>query len=136
VDRGALADLGRVRRRPDRWAGGGGWCLPALPAREGLGAAVEEEKEATDARKAEGSARGEQFVPNTDAAAEAGRAARRHDDEGTALPVEGYDGLTAREAVRIVAGLESEDEVRAVQTYEQDHDDRKTVLDRVDRKLS
>jgi hypothetical protein len=92
----------------------------------------EEEKKATDAKKAKGSARGEQFVPNTDAAAAAGHDARQHDEP----PVEGYDDLTAREAVRVVAGLEDEEEVRAVQAYEQDHDERKTVLDRTDRKLS
>lgn len=93
----------------------------------------EEEKRATDAAKAEGSARGEQFVANPDAAAEAGRDARRHGDDA---PVDGYDDLTAREAVRVVAGLEDDDEVRAVQAYERDHQDRKTVQDRVDRKLS
>ncbi|SDS73931.1 hypothetical protein SAMN04488543_2294 [Friedmanniella luteola] len=96
----------------------------------------EEEKKATDAEKAAGSARGEQFVPNTDAAAAAGRDARRHHDDGDEPPVEGYDDLTAREAVRVVAGLEDDAEVEAVQAYEQTHDDRKTVLDRADRKLS
>jgi hypothetical protein len=98
----------------------------------------EEEKRATDAAKAEGSARGEQFVPNTDAAAEAGRQARQHGDDqhGDEPPVEGYDDLTAREAVRVVAGLEDDGEIRAVQAYEQAHDDRKTVQDRIDRKLS
>lgn len=93
----------------------------------------EEEKQATDAKKAEGSARGEQFVPNTDAAAEAGREARDHDGEP---PVDGYEDLTARESVRVVAGLDDDDAVRAVRSYEQDHDDRKTVLDRAERKLS
>ena len=97
----------------------------------------EEEKRATDAAKAEGSARGEQFVPNPDAAAEAGREARQHgDDQQGDPPVEGYDDLTARQAVRVVAGLEDDDEVRAVQAYEHDHQNRKTVQDRVDRKLS
>ncbi len=96
-----------------------------------------EQKKATDARKAAGSARGEQFVPNTDAAAEAGRRARRSGDEPPAdePPVPGYEELTAREAVRVVAGLEDEEEVRGVEAYEQDHQDRKTVLDRVERRL-
>lgn len=102
---------------------------------------AEEEKQATDAEKAEGSARGEQFVANTDAAAHAGREARRHEDgqqdeSDDEPPVAGYDDLDAREATRLVAGLEDADEVRAVQSYEQAHRDRKTVLDRVDRKLS
>jgi hypothetical protein len=96
----------------------------------------EEEKKATDAKKAEGSARGEQFVANTDAAAKAGREARQHEGDDDAPPVEGYDDLSAKEAVRAVAGLDDDDDVRAVQAYEQAHDDRKTVLDRVDRKLS
>lgn len=103
----------------------------------------EEEKRATDARKAEGSARGEQFVPNTHAAATAGREARQHGDEQRGdgqqhdePPVKGYDDLTAREVVRVVAGLEDEDEVRAVQAYERDHQNRKTVQDRIDRSLS
>ena len=39
----------------------------------------EEEIEATNAAKAEGSARGEQFVPNPEPAAEAAREARTHD---------------------------------------------------------
>ena len=93
----------------------------------------EEEKRATDAKKAEGSARGEQFVANTDAAAEAGREARQHDD---GPPVAGYDEMDARQAARAVGGLEDEDEIRAVRDHEQDRKDRKTVLDRVDRKLS
>ncbi len=95
-----------------------------------------EEKEATDARKAEGSARGEQFVPNPAAAAEAGRRARASGHQSSdEPPVPGYDDLTAREAVRVVAGLEDEDGVRAVEAYEQDHQDRKTVRDRVERRL-
>ena len=42
----------------------------------------ESETEATNAAKAEGSAHGEQFVANPEAAAEASRAARREDPEG------------------------------------------------------
>ena len=42
----------------------------------------EEEKQATNAAKAEGSEHGEQFVPNTEAAKAAGRHARTHDDRG------------------------------------------------------
>jgi hypothetical protein len=103
----------------------------------------EEEKRATDARKAEGSAHGEQFVPNTDAAEEAGREARHHhgddhgDDSGAAadLPIEGYDELSAKDAAKAVGRLEDADQVRAVRDFEQAHGDRKTVLDRAERAL-
>ena len=43
----------------------------------------ESEKRATDAAKAEGSEHGDQYVANTDAAKEAGRHAREHDEGDT-----------------------------------------------------
>jgi hypothetical protein len=99
----------------------------------------EEEKRATDAAKAAGSARGEQFVANTDAAAEAGHDARQHDTgqpDGDAPPLEGYDDLDARQAAKEVAALDDDEQVRAVRDHERAHKNRKTVLDRVERELS
>jgi hypothetical protein len=95
----------------------------------------EEEKRATDAAKAQGSEQGEQFVPNTEAAARAGREARDHSDDDADLPIEGYADLTAREAAKAVGQLDDPAEVRAVRDHEREHDHRKTVLDRADRKL-
>ena len=87
------------------------------------------EKQATDAKKAEGSEHGEQFVANTDAAKEAGRHAREHDDAG----IPGYADLDAKEAVKAVGQLDDAEALEAVETYERAHANRKTVLERVDR---
>ena len=103
----------------------------------------EEEKRATDAEKAKGSEHGEQFVPNTEAAAEAGRKAREHDsdrdgDDGgddSDLPIEDYGSMTAREAAKAVGALDDPDQVRAVRDFEQEHGNRKTVLDRAEHQL-
>jgi hypothetical protein len=94
----------------------------------------EEEKRATDSEKAKGSEAGEQFVGNPPAAKRAGRRARRS-ERGADLPIEAYDQLSAREAVRAVGQLTDVREVRAVRDHERGHGDRKTVLDRVDRML-
>lgn len=104
----------------------------------------EEEKRATDAEKAKGSEHGEQFVPNTEAASEAGRRAREHrsedggidaDQETADLPIDGYPSMTAREAAKAVGGLDDPDQVRAVRDFEQAHGHRKTVLDRTEHQL-
>ena len=108
----------------------GGASRRYLP-KQAWDALSEEEKHATDARKAEGSAHGEQYVANPPAAAEAGRAARSHDD----LPIAGYDALSAREAAQAVGRLDDADQVRAMTAYERDHSGRKTVLDRAERRL-
>ena len=96
----------------------------------------EEEKEATDRAKAEGAAHGEQHVANTGAAKDAGR---RHRDGSSPsgsseAPFDGYDDLTAAEVARRVGDLDEEG-LRAVRDYERAHDDRKTVLERVERRL-
>jgi hypothetical protein len=109
----------------------GGASRRYLP-KQAWDALSEEEKRATAARKADGSADGEQYVANPPAAAAAGRAARRHDD----LPVAGYDELSAKEAAKAVGGLDQADQVRAVAAYERSHAERKTVLDRAARRLS
>ena len=87
------------------------------------------EKRETDAVKAEGSAHGEQFVDNPDAAKEAGRHARAHDDTG----IPGYVDLDAKEAVKAVGRVDDPDRLDAVEAYERAHANRKTVLDRVRR---
>ncbi len=89
----------------------------------------DEEKKATDAKKAAGSERGEQFVANTRAAKEAGAHARAHDDPG----IDGYADLDAKEAVKAVGRLDDAGSLDRVETYERAHRDRKTVLDRVER---
>ena len=108
----------------------GGASRRYLP-KQAWDALSEEEKRATDAQKAAGSAHGQQYVANPPAAAEAGRAARSHDD----LPVTGYVDLSAKEAVRAVGRLDDADQVRAVAAYERAHAERKTVLDRAERRL-
>lgn len=87
------------------------------------------EKRETDAAKAEGSAHGEQFVDNPDAAKEAGRHAREHDDAG----IPGYADLDAKEAVKAVGQVDDAARLDAVEAYERAHASRKTVLDRVSR---
>jgi len=88
------------------------------------------EKRETDVAKAEGSAHGEQFVANPEAAKEAGRHAREHDDDAG---VPGYADLDAKAAVKAVGGLDDVARLDAVEAYERAHADRKTVLDRVQR---
>ena len=89
----------------------------------------EPEKRETDAVKAEGSARGEQFVANPDAARQAGRHAREHDDAG----IPGYADLDAKEAVKAVGQIDDAERLDAVEAYERAHAGRKTVLARVAR---
>ena len=89
----------------------------------------EDEKKATDAEKAKGSARGEQFVANTDAAKAAGAHARAHDDPG----VEGYADLDAKAAVKAVGRVDDAATLDLLEAYERAHAGRKTVLDRVGR---
>jgi hypothetical protein len=89
----------------------------------------ESEKRETDAAKAEGSKRGDQFVANPEAAKEAGQHARGHDDPG----VPGYADLDAKEAVKAVGQLDDAGRLDAVEAYERAHANRKTVLERVQR---
>jgi len=89
----------------------------------------DEEKRATDAKKAEGSAHGEQFVANTPAAKKAGKHAREHDDPG----IDGYADLDAKAAVKAVGQVDDRDRLDTVEAYERAHGSRKTVLDRIDR---
>ena len=59
---------------------------------------------------------------------------RRAEDEA-ALPISGYDELTAAEIVTRVKGLDA-DEARAVRDYEKRNANRKTVLSAIDQRLS
>ena len=84
----------------------------------------DEEKRATEAAKLEADT---QFVPNTPAAAEAGRAAR--------LPFPGYDDLTVEQVLQHLDGAD-----RATLEHVRDHEAaakaRRGVLQQVDRLLS
>ena len=97
----------------------------------------EDEKRATNQAKAEGAEHGEQHVANTPGAKDAGR---RHRDGGSGKggsskePFDGYDDLTAAEVGKRLGDLDEEG-LRAVRDYEHAHDERKTVLERVERKL-
>ena len=122
---------GEGRARTDAPDEKGGATKRYLP-KEAWDHLSEEEKRATNAAKAQGSRHGEQFVPNTEAAARAGREARRHDDD---LPIDHYDDLTAAEAAKAVGALDDPGGLRAVREHERAHGARKTVLDRIERKL-
>ena len=89
----------------------------------------DEEKKATNAEKARGSARGEQFVANTEAAQEAGAHVRAHDDPG----IEGFADLDAKAAVKAVGKVDDAGTLDRIEAYERAHAGRKTVLDRVGR---
>lgn len=56
--------------------------------------------------------------------------------DASELPVRGYDGLTAREAVTKVTRLSSADDLRVVLAYERAHKGRQGVVDAVERRLS
>jgi hypothetical protein len=118
---GGAATTGSAREK-------GGASKRYLP-KEAWDELSEDEKRATDAKKAEGSAQGEQFVANTDAAKKAGAHARAHDDPG----VDGYADLDAKEAVKAVGRLDDAGSLDRVEAYERAHGDRKTVLDRIGR---
>jgi hypothetical protein len=110
----------------------------------------DEEKRETDQLKRVRSRQGEQFVPNTAAAKQAGRDAREHGDEaepaakragsatrehdGEAEPFDGYAESTAKDIVKRVRGLDDE-VLRRVRRFEREHDRRKTVLQRVEKAL-
>ena len=83
----------------------------------------EEERAETDRVKLEADT---QFVPNTPAAAEAGRAAR--------LPFPGYDELTVAEVVQRIDGLDRS-ALEHVLEHEQATKARRGVLEQVERRL-
>lgn len=87
----------------------------------------EEEKRATEEKKREGSRKGEQFVGNTEGA-------RRARKGSHATPIKGYDDLNVGEIEQKLKGL-SKSEIKAVRDYEKDHEDRKTLIEAIDRRL-
>ncbi len=88
-----------------------------------------EEREATERAKREGSKRGEQFVENTEAA----KAARTEVSPG-GQPIEGYDDMNVEEVKDQLDDL-SEGDLKNVKSYEEDHKNRKTLLEQLHRKL-
>lgn len=88
-----------------------------------------EEREATEKKKREGSKKGEQYVGNTDAA----REARREVPVG-GQPVKGYDDMNVEEVKGALEGL-SEGELEKARSYEEEHKNRKTVLDHLDGRI-
>lgn len=87
----------------------------------------DEEKEATERRKREGSKAGEQHVGNTDAAKNA-----RGDSK--APPLRNYDDLTVEEIEKKIQGL-SKAEIGDLRDYEKKHENRKTLLETLNRRL-
>jgi hypothetical protein len=87
-----------------------------------------EEREATERAKREGSKGGEQFVENTEAA----KAARKEVSGGQ--PIEGYDDMNVEEVKDELDGL-SEGDLKKVKSYEEDHKNRRTLLEQLHRKL-
>ena len=87
-----------------------------------------EEKEETEQKKRQGSREGEQYVENTKAAKEA----RKDTQEG--LPIEGYDNLNVEEAKDEFEGLSGE-ELKTVRSHEQEHKNRKTLLEQLECKI-
>jgi hypothetical protein len=85
----------------------------------------EEEKEETERTKREGSKKGRQHVPNTEAAKQA-----RKDAE---VPLKDYDDLSVKEIEKKIQGL-SKDDIEAVRDYEKNNENRKTLLETLDSK--
>jgi hypothetical protein len=83
----------------------------------------------TERAKREGSKRGEQFVENTEAA----KAARKGASAG-GQPIEGYDEMNVEEVKDELDDL-SDGDLKKVKSYEEDHKNRKTLLEQLHRKL-
>ena len=88
-----------------------------------------EEREATEKAKREGSKEGEQYVANTEAAKEA-----RKEASANGQPIEGYDDMNVEEIKDEIDDL-SEGDLKKVKSYEEDHKNRKTLLEQLDRKV-
>jgi len=86
----------------------------------------EDEKRETEKKKREGSKQGRQHVANTERA----RQARK----GSQAPLEGYDDLSVDDVETKVKGL-SREEIREVRDYEKRHQNRKTLVESLDRKV-
>ncbi len=88
----------------------------------------EEEKRETDQRKREGSRRGAQYVENTEEAKQARREA--HDN----LSLNDYSGLNVEEIEKKSQGLSNE-EIEQVLSYEKRHENRKTLVTKLESRL-
>ena len=88
----------------------------------------EDEKRETDRRKREGSRRGEQYVENTEEAKQARQEAHE------SLPLNGYDDLNVEEVEKKAQGLSNE-EIEYVLAYERQHENRKTLVTKLERRL-
>lgn len=87
----------------------------------------EDEKRETNRRKREGSRRGEQYVENTEEAKQARQ--ETHD-----LPLNGYNDLNVEEVEKKAQGLSNE-EIEHVLAYERQHENRKTLVTKLERRL-
>ena len=87
----------------------------------------EEEKRETERKKREGSRQGEQYVPNTRQAKQARR-------ESWALPLRAYDDLNVEEVEKKLNGL-SRKEVQTIHDYERQHENRKTLVQKLQSKI-
>ena len=83
----------------------------------------EEEKDATEKKKREGSKQGQQYVSNTDEAQQARKDAK--------VPLKNYDDLTVDEIEKKIQSLSKED-VKKVRDYEKKNANRKTLLETLD----
>jgi hypothetical protein len=84
-------------------------------------------REETERKKREGSKKGQQYVSNTDEAKQARK-------EAAALPLEDYDDLGVDEVEKKAKGL-PKDEIQDLLDYEKQHENRKTLVEALDRKL-
>jgi hypothetical protein len=87
----------------------------------------EEEKEETETKKHEGSKKGQQYVSNTQEAKRARKNAKK-------VPISEYDELSVGEIGKKIKGL-SNDDIKAVRSYERNNKNRKSLLERLDSKL-
>ncbi|MGB3635304.1 MAG: DUF5872 domain-containing protein [Rubrobacteraceae bacterium] len=88
----------------------------------------EEEKQETEQKKREGSRQGQQYVENTQEAKQARDQAQQN------LPLNDYDDLSVEEIEHKVQGLSSE-EIRKILSYEQQHENRKTLVESLQNRI-
>lgn len=87
-----------------------------------------EEKRETERKKREGSRQGKQYVENTDEAKQASSQAQQD------LPLNNYDELSVEEVKAKVQGL-SKEEIKAVLAYERRHENRKTLVESLEKRV-
>ncbi len=87
----------------------------------------EDEKSETEEKKRAGSREGEQFVSNT-------REARNARRDSQSLPLNGYDELSVDSIQKKLRGLSS-DEINQILEYEKNHENRKTLVATLEKRL-